>query len=277
MTPEERTPSIDELERMLAALPRELAFPPTPDIAGRIGGMLPVRLPAQLPARQPAPWRRRTTWYAIAAAVLLLIVVLTAALPGPRRAVADFFGLPGIRIEFSPRGEGDTGGPKEIGSTLLFGERTTLEGAQATVPFPIVVHGEPDEVYLRHDEGVTAVSLIYRASDELPEIGGTGVGMLLMEFRTGADTPFLAKRAMGDSVFLITSVNGNEAYWVERGELIVQPPDQIEPEASAFARRSGNVLIWRDGQTTYRMETTLDREEAIAIAESLAPWQSGNP
>ena len=273
MTHDERTPSMDELERMLAALPAEMTFPPTPDIAGRIGGVLP----AQLPARRPALWRRRTTWYAVAAAVLL-VLALVAALPGPRRAVADFFGLPGIRIEFLSPGEGDVGAPKDIGSTLLFGERTTLAEAQAAAPFPIVVHGEPDEAYLRDADGVAAVSLIYRASGELPEIGETGVGMLLMEFQTSDDTPFLAKRAMGDgTITVVTLVDGRDAFWITNGELIVQPPDLDAPETSGFSRRSGNVLIWSDGQTTYRMETMLGREDAIAIAESLLPWNAGNP
>jgi hypothetical protein len=31
----------------------------------------------------------------------------------------------------------------------------------------------------------------------------------------------------------------------------------------------GHVLIWTDGVTTYRLETALDLEEAVRVAESL--------
>jgi hypothetical protein len=272
---DERNPTMDELERMLAALPERMRFPSTPDIASRLGAVLPERRPAVL--------RRRMTWYAVAAAILALIV-LTAALPGPRRAVADFFGLPGIRIEIFSRSPDDQQPetPKEIGSSLLFGDRATLDEAQDIAPFAIMLPQldparEPDEVYMRDDEGVAGVSLLYVASDDLPQIGTTGVGLLLMEFRTSGDEPFIAKRAMGDDgTFGVITINGREAYWIQNGELIVDAPDLGGSGESVFSRRSGNVLIWTDGQTTFRLESMLSRDAAIEIAESLAPWQGAD-
>jgi hypothetical protein len=267
---DEHNPTMDELERMLTALPDQVRFPSTPDIASRIGTVLPER--------RPTVFRRRTTWYAVAAAILALIV-LTAALPGPRRAVAEFFGLPGIRIEIFSRDERQQGPPEEIGSSLLFGELTTLGEAQDTAPFAIMLPQlepphEPDEVYVRDAEGVTAVSLLYVASDDLPQIGTTGVGLLLMEFRTTGDEPFIAKRAMGDGgTFGVITINGREAYWIQNGELMIDSPDLGGSGESGLARRSGNVLIWTDGQTTFRLESMLDRAAAIAIVESLVPYQ----
>jgi hypothetical protein len=36
---------------------------------------------------------------------------------------------------------------------------------------------------------------------------------------------------------------------------------------------SGHVLIWEEDGLTYRLETDLSMEEAVAIAESLAEWE----
>jgi hypothetical protein len=163
---------------------------------------------------------------------------------------------------------------------LLFGEQTTLANAQEELPFTMYVPAhddleDPDEVWLRDSSGVKAVSLIYEARDALPEIGDTGVGMLLMEFQTGEEAPYIAKRSMGEGTFAVVTVNGKEGYWIENGELVVLPPGG-QP---AQTRRSGNVLIWSDRGTTFRMETSLDQEEAIRIAESLVPYEasvSGN-
>jgi hypothetical protein len=265
MMRDDQSPTMDELEHMLATLPRRVEFPPTPDIAARIA--------ADLPERHAPLLRRRTTWYAIAAVVLAL-AVLTTALPGPRRAIADFLGLPGIRIEFGPSSGSDES-PTEIGTTILFGERLSLAEAQDAASFSVLLpqrQGEPDEVYLRRDDDGTVVSMLYRAGDGLPQIGTTGVGMLLMEFRSTTQTPDIAKRAMGDGTFVVTSVDGRDAFWITNGQLIVAPPDLGEAQP-AFSRRSGNVLIWSDGQVTYRLETMLDLDAALRIAGSLEPWR----
>jgi len=34
---------------------------------------------------------------------------------------------------------------------------------------------------------------------------------------------------------------------------------------------NGHVLIWENGEVTYRLETDLSMEEAVKIAESLEP------
>jgi len=256
------TRSEPPLEERLSRLSGELRFPPTPDVAGSIGQALPER-------RFPRRPRRRYAMPAIAIAALMIV----AFLPGPRHALADLFGLPGIQISIGERGT--TGEqPISIGSSLLLGEKTTLREAQDRVPFPILVPAPPgmpnaDETWLRDTGDVVAVSLIYRPGPDLPEIGATGVGMLLMEIRSPEEAPFLAKRALGHGSLAVVSVDGEEAFWVDRGELVVLSGDIIDPDAAA--RRSGHVLIWSDGETTFRLETSLDQATAIAIAESLEP------
>lgn len=254
------------LDERLRSLPDQVSFPPTPDIASSLNGILPER--------SPVPTRRYSGW--VIGAVAVVAMLLFVILPGPRRAVADLLGLPGIRIELvdhhSVREE-----PASIGSALLFGEISSLDAAQEAIAFPLAVPdrdvwGDADEVWLRHTDQVVMVSLIYVANDDLLEVGDTGVGMLLMQFQTSEESPFIAKRSMGNGVLERVLVDGREAWWVSDGELVLLPdalPGGLEN--GTYQRRSGNVLIWSDGQTTYRLETSLDQASAIRIAESLVP------
>lgn len=257
------------LEERLRRLPGQVPYPSTPDIASSIGSILPERSSNYV--KQHSPW----VFGAIAIAAILLLVIL----PAPRHAVADFLGLPGIRIELVDRHTTENA-PMSIGSTLLFGEMASLEAAQETAPFAISVPNrddlrQPSEVWLRNTDQVVAVSFIYAASDELPEVGDTGVGMLLMQFETNEESPFIAKRSMGNGSLERVQMAGREAWWVSGGELVLLP-DALPagPENGTYQRRSGNVLIWSDGQTTYRLETALDQASAIRIAESLVPYDA---
>jgi hypothetical protein len=73
----------------------------------------------------------------------------------------------------------------------------------------------------------------------------------------------------------MAEIDGRLGVWIENGVLAVAPVeglmlDLLEPEV----RRSGNVLIWSDGAVTYRLETSLPREDVVRIAESLIPSDS---
>jgi hypothetical protein len=66
-----------------------------------------------------------------------------------------------------------------------------------------------------------------------------------------------------------TSVNENYAIWT------VGPyPVRYEGGDLEYTRMiDGHVLIWADGNITYRLETDLSLDEAVKIAESLEPVQ----
>jgi hypothetical protein len=217
-------------------------------------------------------------WGAVLAAAVVLLVAIQ---PGPRNAVADLLGLPGIRIELTDRDTTDDV-PTSIGSSLLFGERTTLAGAMENAPFTLKVPGDeslgdPDEVWMRISGDVTVVSLVYGEREDLPEIGETGVGMLLMQIHSGEDAPFLAKRASRFAPPESVTVNGEGGFWIENGELVVLPSEFTGDQG--MTRPSGNVLIWADNGVTWRMETALEMNTAIRIAESLesaGEGRSGN-
>ena len=64
-----------------------------------------------------------------------------------------------------------------------------------------------------------------------------------------------------------TTVNGRYAAWA------VGPyPVRFSNGDLDFVRLvDGHVLIWTDGEITYRLETELDLEDAVRVAESLEP------
>jgi hypothetical protein len=64
-----------------------------------------------------------------------------------------------------------------------------------------------------------------------------------------------------------TQVNGQHAIWA------VGPyPLRLRNNDLDFMRLiAGRVLIWKDGEITYRLETDQSLEEAIKVAESLQP------
>lgn len=258
-----------DLEMRLRALAgRDDLFPATPDIASDLA--------AQIGAARPA---RRIDWrlVAIIALAVLAAVATALAVPASRSAIADFFGIEGIRIEFGGDDRDVPETPTSIGGSLLLGEETTLDAARAEAPFGIVAPGDdaagaPDEVYLNRRGGATVVGMLWRATDALPEIGDTGVGMLLLEIEADADDEIVVKKIVGGGEFTMAEIDDSPGFWIEDGVLAVEPVeglmlDLLEPEL----RRSGHVLIWSDGEITYRLETALPMADAVRIAESLVP------
>jgi hypothetical protein len=287
-----------DLDRSLALLAEDVMFPDTPrfdsafamlsdqavtwngdhpstlqDTAGKHGLPHPIGAEtssATLRSRGSGRVPRSGTarWVAVAAAALL---VATLALPVTRDALATWFDIPGIRIEFGDE-PGDPGPTvTTIGGSLLLGEETTLAEARDQVGLPRLIPGGRlagivPEVYRTSYQGVPVVSLLYPASAGLPEIGTTGVGLLLMAIDDdGSSVVPIAKRATGETWPLTVMVNGQEGFWIEGGVLTVDAGDPFW----TYERRSGNVLIWRQDGITYRMECALPLADALALAESL--------
>jgi hypothetical protein len=145
---------------------------------------------------------------------------------------------------------------------LDLGGETTLAEAQAQVDFPIRLPAEPpelgppDSVFLQDLQG-QAVILVWLNPDNPRQVELSlhllGPGTLVEK---GA--PVILEE---------TTVKGQEAFWVTG-------PHVIQNRRGDFDIRrlvTGNVLIWREGVITYRLETKLSLAEAKRIAESLTP------
>jgi hypothetical protein len=272
-----------QLEQALADLGRLIDFPRTPDLASAIRSRLEAEATAESNL-EPDNVRFLTPWrvLAIAAAVVLLFLgAALAGLPDFRHAVADRLGVRGIKIVF----EDETPTPisTPVGSTLTFGVRTTLDEAQAAVPFTLSVPnlpgiGEPDEVYVRELEaeaggGQPMVSFIYYPSEALPETRETGAGALLIQLQAEDEAALLGK-GIGEGGNLIRVEIGDDEGWFITGPssfYLYQDPSRsycCEPDER---RPSGNVLIWEVDGVTYRLESNLNAPDSVEFAESLEP------
>src|SRR5438094_4528842 len=106
MADEQRFATDAALERALADLGAHLAYPPTPDVVGRVirrigegsvvnGWVGNARFPLSI-----LRWRGGAGVRPVLAALLVLLFAagVVALFPGARAAVADRLGLPGIAI-----------------------------------------------------------------------------------------------------------------------------------------------------------------------------------
>lgn len=253
------------LDRHLVRMRTDLIFPDTPDIASAfaLDGGTRLSEPPRTRSYRVAP----LSWKVLAATAVM-IGVLALAIPEARSTLANWFDFGGIRIEV---GTGDQQGqtpPVSIGGTLLLGRQVSTEDAEATAPFEILVpaderiDGAPETYLLRRGDAVV-VSLLYPPAATLPEIGTTGVGLLLMQIDSPEHTTALVKRSMNERPPVTVMVNGATGAWIEGGTLAVEPVY----ESGVFERSSGNVLIWEQNGVTYRMESALTMTDAVALVE----------
>ncbi len=257
--------SEDELTAALEDAGRHVAYPPTPDLARSVVQRLETgAVPERLARRGwwTAGWRTAAAGLAL---TLFLFAGSLVVSPSWRRAVADFLGVSGIRIEVSDRL------PTPLGGQLDLGERVSLAEAEESVTFDVLVPealGAPDEVYFDQPPQDGQVSLVYRAGDGLPSASESGVGVLLTQFR-GDVVDFAKKVLSAGTRIQAAQVDGFPAYWIEGAPhaFLYRDPDGDIVEETV--RLADNVLLWEQGDITFRLESALSLDEAIRIAESL--------
>ena len=209
-------------------------------------------------------WVPRVAWMAGGIVLILGLLVI----PSARQAVANLLEVAGIRFEF---GETPDLPPPTI---LAPGEQVDMESAQGSVDFPILVPSAlapPTAVHLLEWELGNQVFLAWEASERLPKVGESGTGLLLAEFRADLDEAFFGKILEGGTSVDQVSVDGVRAFWLSGAPHVFMfetgRSDLVEDET----RLTGNVLVWERDGITYRLESRLDLEESLAIAESLRP------
>ena len=261
-------------ENQLRSIAKGLDYPRTPNIAGRVRVMTRMRA-----STRPSFVSRKLAWS------LTMILVLFSSLmliPPVRAAVLEFIQIGIVRIlprptevpidgistptpnSITPK----TATPSIPSATLIPSLRriageTTLGDARQSVDYSILLPtyppelGQPDYVFLQDAEGAMMI-LVWLDPREtnkvlislhfIPE-GSWGIEK--------SEPRFIEQ----------TNVNGQPAIWA------VGPyPLRLLNGDLDFTRLiDGNVLIWADGDLTYRLETNQTLEEAIKIAESLEP------
>lgn len=250
--------SIDERwEAQVQAAVRQFRYPATPDVARAVRSRITDR-------RQPGALidpSRRLAWALVAA---LILAVGLLAVPDVRAALRSFLRIGAVEF-VQPTPAFPPPSPPAPEALLDLAGETTLDEARANIAFPLRLPtypsdlGQPDRVYTQ-DLGGPAVVLAWIDPTQPDEVW-LSLQMLSNEA--------WAYKIVDQRLVEETTVNGVRAAWVS-GPHILQFRDRngrTEPGPRRLV--DGHVLIWQDGDLTYRLETDLSLEEAVRIAESL--------
>ena len=259
-------------ENQLRSIAKQMDYPRTPDIAGSVKTRLRT-------STRPRFFSRKLAWS------LTMILVLFSSLmliPPVRAAVVEFIQIGIVRIfprptelpidtissatpdSLIPK----TATPSIPAATLIpslsrIAGETTLGDAQQRVDYSILLPaypadlGPPDHVFLQDAEG--AMTILVWLDRSQPK-------RVLMSLH------FIPEGSWGieksEPRFIEpANVNGQPAIWA-----VGHYPLRLINGDFEFTRLiDGNVLIWTDGELTYRLETNQALQEAIKIAESLEP------
>jgi len=247
-------PTIRELERALSTL--TVGYPPTPDLVSAVTSRLSAQ--RRQGVRPPLPglalWSRRRVLVAVAIGLLAALAVAAAA----RLAIGA------LEIRVQP---GVTAAPS---ATTVdpgdLGRPTSVAEAEAEVGFRVSLPPgpAPDEVYVAEGlVGRSGLVLAWGPAPGAPAIAGTDWHLVLMAFPSDIDVAL--KTVGGVEQVHETTVGGRTGFWLDAPHLIWFETDD-GPKGPY--RVPGNVLIWDTAEgLTYRMETPLRRDEAIALAE----------
>lgn len=270
-------------EKQMLSIAKGLDYPRTPDVAGSVMTELGPAPSPQGGVRGKGGLRiisRRLVW---SLTIILILFSSLMLIPPARAAIIEFIQIGVVRIF---RAEPTPLAPpnQEIPSTevpvtatpvptsqplipileKLAGEMT-LEEAQKAVNYPILLPsyppdlGQPDRVFVQEAEG--KMTILVWVDPQKP----SQVLMSLHLIPAGS----WAIDKFDPALVQETSVNGQRAVWA------VGPyPLRLRNSDLQYMRLiEGHVLIWTDGDLTYRLETESSVEDAIRVAESLKPIQ----
>jgi len=140
---------------------------------------------------------------------------------------------------------------------------TTLAKAQQAADYPLLLPayrpdlGPPDYVFVQDMDG--AMTILVWLDPQQPD-------QVLMSLHFLSSKSWAVKK-IEPVLIRETIVNGQRAVWT-----LGPYPIKLSNGDFDYTRRiKGHVLIWADGDVTYRLETDLSLEEAVKIAESLEP------
>jgi hypothetical protein len=239
--------NFDALEEQLMTMGRGVQFPPTPDLPAAFW----KRLESAPRRRMPG---RRLAFGGAALAAGIFAVAVTIALVAPARdAAADLF----HSINIFESSQSTVGLPTDIS-----GRETTLGDAEAALGAHISRPTSPASLELQkvllQDYGrVKVVALFY---------SGDGIAFVL--FTSNAPIGKGIHPGSGATAEEVNGV-GDEAYWLQ-GQRIVQSYNPDGSVVSASIRvTSADTLVWSQGSTVYRIEGDMQKDTAIAIAQSV--------
>lgn len=256
MTRDERSAESNLFEQEVQRRARRFTYPPAPDLAARLAGVAPA-LPERSPSLRRAAVRRRLAW---ALAALLVIIAGLAAVEPVRAWVVEILRLGAVRI-ISPAPPPTTRTPIPV--HLGWSGATSLAAAAAELPFGVQLPalpaglGLPDAAYVQDLNG-PALLLVW-----MDPAQPRRVRLTMHALSSEAIAYKMNPRTVEE-----TEVNGQRALWTSGPYIVaLRSGDWVAERLVA-----GHVLIWTEGDVTYRLESALPLAEAVAVAESLQPW-----
>ncbi|HSG44423.1 MAG TPA: hypothetical protein VLA72_14835 [Anaerolineales bacterium] len=253
-----------EFENRLNSIASGMDYPPTPDVAGSVISRL-----QDVKGHQRFT-SRRLAW---SLAIIFVLVSSLILIPPARAAIIEFIQIGIVRIFPQPAEPPETLVPSTATPNVQLPSliplldniagKTELVTAQNVALYPLRIPtypsdlGLPDYVYVQDVEG--AMTVLVWIDPHQPE----NVMLSLHIIPAG----HWAVRKFEPSVTQETKVNGQRAVWTEGPYPLFLRNGDIE----VMRLIEGHVLIWEDGDITYRLETDQSLEEAIKIAESLEP------
>lgn len=252
-----------ELQVALRALGRRLeGDEQRTDLAARVVERLPTAAPAA--GRSPVRWMRPTL---IAAALLLLGVATAVAASDTVRSWLHARGIDAKPVVTLPAtAEIRTIADLEAGSPVT--EAAAASALGRSLPRSATL-GPPAAILLSKTRG-PAVTLVWEPGPGLPAgPAAPGIGALLtiVPSREATAPPLFAK-ALGAQTLVefVTVRNSGDAVWISGAPHAVT---MFNRDVIHF-RLAANVLVWSEGENVLRLETALDRDDALAAAESFA-------
>jgi hypothetical protein len=206
---------------------------------------------------------------AAAAAVVVVALAATLIVPGSRAAVARWLGIGQVTVTYvgglpeSVGREYDLGRPADLGEAAAVADGS---GWRLAAPGGV---GDPNGAFVGRPAG--SVTLAWEPSAGLPEVGDSGLGLILTAMPGTTDAGGMSKQVARGTTVELARVGDHPAYWVSGAphEVVVTDPDgSIVRDTSRLA---GNALIWTQDGVTYRLESALDRDEAVELGANLEP------
>jgi hypothetical protein len=229
-----------ELEQALVALGQEVQFPPEPDLASAVRARL---------ERRP---RRRALAFAVALVVVAFGIAM--AVPQARSAILDFFRVGSATVERVDTLPPAQERPLAAGLGPPFARREAELRAHLAIKLPAFHGAPPTDYYAR--AGLIATLLHYR-----------GRPVLLAEMRN--DQTGLTKKFAGPDTQVEPVDLGRFGLWLQGGKHVLIWQFGLAPVQQIETRLAGNVLLWTDGTTTYRLEGALTRAQMLKLARDI--------
>jgi hypothetical protein len=139
----------------------------------------------------------------------------------------------------------------------------------AALPAPEALLGAPEEAYVGASPAGGQLTYVYLPRDGLPEVAGSGVGLLISQFEGHTNESFIQKQLQPGTTLEVVTVNGRRAFWLSGEPHTFYYEDRAGNILPETIRLAGNVLLWEVDGTTLRIESALPKDEVIRIAESM--------